>query len=508
MRDGLHVVLTTLLLALGLGAAGDENQVSPRDGMPQLLVPAGGFTMGADDDDAFGRTAELPPHRVHLDAFWIDQFEVTNAQFAAFLNATTKGDRSTIYRYCDPDNVACRITADVVSGVCAVEEGFEEHPVCAVSWHGASAYARHVRRRLPTEAEWEKAARGTDQRRYPWGSEWRPRHTNTREAGAGRPDPVGTTATDRSPCGAHDMAGNVREWVEDEWDEAFYSTSPLRNPLNEGPRRRVVVRGGAWCLTEWDARTTSRQPLVPASRRRYMGFRCAQTVPKPLPEPVAVSPDVLFYAPFDGVVHAAAARGSRRPLKATKDIRFAPGKRGQAALLGTDTHRYWVDYETEGNIRFEEGTIAFWIQPQGWGGADKGFRYFFMLRDVTCCKFYIYRFIEKNLLVLAGNGIEGQWGSISTGTQAWQDGQWVHVAVTWDAGRTVTLYVDGKKAGRTVVPPQRYIRGLPMHFSLGQSQNWDQSKYPAQTALDEFVIFSRALTPEGIARETKRTGPP
>ena len=505
MHHGYPSILVALVLTVAIGATAGDVRASKHDGMPQVLVPAGEFVMGADDGDAFGRKAEFPPHRVQLDAFWIDRFEVTNAQFAAFLNATVKGNRPTIYRYCDPDNAACRITVDAASGVCVVEKGFEQHPVCATSWYGAAAYARHVRRRLPTEAEWEKAARGTDQRRYPWGNEWHPRHTNTREAGPGRTAPVGTTLADTSPYGAQDMAGNVREWVEDEWDEAFYSSSPVLNPLNEGERRRAVVRGGAWCLTEWDARTTSRQALIPTSRRRYMGFRCAQTVPKPLPGPVAVSSDVLFYAPFDGALHAAAAQGARRPLKATRDIRFAPGKRGQAALLGADTHRYWIDYESDGNIRIEEGTIAFWLQPQGWEGTDKGFRYFFMIRDVSCCKFYIYRFIEKNLLVLAGNGVEGEWGAVSTETNTWQDGQWVHVAVTWDTDRAVTLYVDGKQAGRTVVPPQRYFRGLPGHFSLGQSLDWDQSKYPAQTAIDEFVIFAHPLTPEEIMAEVART---
>ena len=508
MRHRGHTILSALLLAAHVRAAtGGETRIAAHDDMPQVLVPAGEFVMGANDDDAFGRKAEFPPHRVHLDAFWIDQFEVTNAQFAAFLNAA-KADRPTVYRYCDPDNAACRITVEPASGACAVEKGFDQHPVCAVSWAGAAAYARHVRRRLPTEAEWEKAARGLDQRRYPWGNEWRPVHTNTREAGPGSVVPVGRTTADRSPYGAHDMAGNVREWVEDEWDEAFYSASPLRNPLNEGGRRRVVVRGGAWCLTEWDARTTSRQCLIPSSRRRYMGFRCAQTVPKPLPKAAPVSKDVLFYASFDGFLHAEAARGPRRPLKATNDIRFAPGKRAQAALLGADTHRYWIDYETEGNIRLQEGTVAFWIQPHGWAGTDTGFRYFFMLRDVACCKFYVYRFLEKNLTILAGNGVEGQWGAISTDTQAWRDGQWIHLAVTWDTERAVTLYVDGKQAGRTIVPPERYMRGLPTHFSLGQSQDWDQSKYPAQTALDEFVIFSRALTAEEVTAEMDRTGLP
>ena len=304
------------------------------------------------------------------------------------------------------------------------------------------------------------------------------------------------------------MAGNAREWVEDAWDEHYYMTSPARNPVNEGPAPRYVVRGGAWCLTEWDARTTSRQVLVASSQRRYIGFRCAETVPKPLPPAVKVGSDVLFYAPMDGAVHAAAARGERRPLKTRRDVGFVPGHRGQAALLGEDgKNRYWVDYDTADNIRLEEGTIALWIQPLGWTGTDDGFRYFFMVRDETCCKFYLYRFIKDNLLVLAGNGIEGQWGSVSMRTNAWRDGQWVHLAVTWK-DRTVALYVDGKPVGRTVVPQAKYFRGMAPAFSLGQSQCWDPTQKKAQTAFDEVVIFSRALSPGEIVRERDREGLP
>jgi hypothetical protein len=130
-----------------------------------------------------------------------------------------------------------------------------------------------------------------------------------------------------------------------------------------------------------------------------------------------------------------------------------------------------------------------------------------MIRDESCCKFYVYRFIKDNLLVLAGNGIENQWGSVGTRTDAWQDGQWVHIAVTWKE-REVMLYVDGAQVGRTVVSPDKYFRGLPIAFSLGQSQTWGASPKPAQTAVDEFVIFSRALQPTEIVKERDRQGLP
>ena len=488
--------------------AAEKLKVSKHDGMRQVLIPAGEFTMGADDEDAFGRRAEFPPHRVHLDAYWIDQREVTNAQYVEFLNQNVKDNIKEIYGCCDLGNPACRIVYDRETKQCRTGAGYDQHPVCAVSWYGAWAYARWVRRRLPSEAEWEKAARGTDKRRYPWGDRWQPENTNTREAGIGNTVAVGSLRADRSPYGVWDMAGNAREWVEDAWDESYYMTSPARNPVNEGSVGRYVVRGGAWCLTEWDARTTSRQVLISSAQRRYMGFRCAETVPTPLPPAVKVGSDVLFYAPMDGAMHAAAARGERRALKAPKHVSFVPGRRGQAALLGEDgKNRYWVDYDTADNIRVEEGTIALWIQPLGWTGTDDGFRYFFMIRDETCCKFYLYRFRDDNLLVLAGNGIEGQWGSVAMRTDAWKDGQWVHLAVTWK-DRAVALYVDGKQMGRSVVPQAKYFRGMAPSFSLGQSECWDPKQKKAQTAFDEFVVFSRALTPEEVARERDRQGLP
>ena len=496
-----------VLTAVGPGRAAEPTRVSRRDRMPQVLVPAGAFTMGADDADAHGRTAEFPPHRVHLDAYWVDAHEVTNAQFVRFLNVRARGNRAHIYNLCDLGNPACRIGHDAQTKACVVEKGYEQHPVCAVSWQGAHDYARHVRRRLPTEAEWEKAARGTDGRRYPWGNRWDAKRTNTREAGPGHTVPVATMPHDRSPYGAMDMAGNVREWVQDVWDEHFYQTSPLRDPVCDGPRSRCVVRGGAWCLTEWDARTTSRQVQVASAQRRYMGFRCAQTVPTPLPPPVKVSRDVLFYAPMDGYLHAAAARGSRRTLAQPQQPAFVPGRHGQAVVLGdSGPKRTWIDYDAADNWRPDQGTVAMWIQLRGWKGVDPGFRYFFMMRDRATCAFYVYRFLSKDLLVLAGNGTEGQWGSVGTSTKPWQDGQWVHVAVTWHR-RVLILYVDGTQARRTVVPEATYFRGAAPAFSIGHCHEWGPPM-KADTAFDELVIFARALTPAEVVTERDRRGPP
>jgi hypothetical protein len=212
---------------------------------------------------------------------------------------------------------------------------------------------------------------------------------------------------------------------------------------------------------------------------------------------------------MDESVQAAAARGSRRSLQTHGDIRYVPGKRGQAALLGEDGNgRCWVDYDTENNIRLDQGTIAFWLQTLGWKGTDPGFRFFFMLRDAARAKFYIYRFTSGNLLVLAGNGVEGEWGSAGTSTNDWKDGEWRHIAVTWK-DRVVTLYVNGKKTSATTVPPEKYFREMPAFFSLGQSQEWNQGDVVrAQTAIDEFVIFSDPLTPERIQAEMTRQTPP
>ena len=505
-----NIIMKCLCLLMLLGvdkvyAKPVEVRIASRDGMPQVLIPAGAFTMGATDKDAFGRTAEAPPHSVILDAYWMDQHEVTNEQFVRFLNAATQGVRSMIYNYCDPSSAFCRITVDVASGKCAVEPGFEQHPVCAVSWEGARAYAQFVRRRLPSEAEWEKAARGSDGRRYPWGEVWLPANLNTVEKGPGRTSAVGAIAGDRSPYNIWDMGGNVREWVQDTWEENYYLRSPLHNPVCTAANSRRVNRGGAWCLTEWDARTTSRNMLGASSTRRYMGFRCAEDSLPPLSPAPDVPKSVRFYAPMDGSVHAAFARGERRALAASNDIVFVKGHCGQAALLGENkTTRFSVDYDSVENLNLQEGTLALWIQPQGWNGAQEGARFFFMIRDEARCRFHLYKTATKTLALLTGNGVYQEWGGIYTSVEDWQDGEWRHLAVTWTPDRTVTLYMNGKLRGKMVVAPEKYFKGLPAHFSIGQSQSWGSDVPRAQTAIDEVMIFDRALGQDEIVELTKQ----
>ena len=505
----LNLGITIILLtAMTMTEASPKLKISSPDGMPQVLIPAGKFTMGANDTDGYGRKAETPPHTVYLDSYWIDQHEVTNEQFAKFLNKRTGGNRSMIYRYCDPGSPFCRITINA-ENICGVEPGYEKHPVCGIAWAGASNYAKYVKRRLPSEAEWEKAARGNDKRNYPWGNKWIATNANTAEAGPWATVPIGSIAGDRSPYDIWDMAGNASEWVRDIWDEAYYIRSPSHNPINDGTSSRYTVRGGAWCLTEWDARTTSRQILIRSTKRRYMGFRCAETIPPALPAATKVSKHVIFYAPFDRSLNASFAQGRRRPLYATKGIKYKKGHRGQAALLGeTGDQRFWVNYDTMKNFSIKEGTMALWIQPNGWDSITGGLRYFFMIRDEAHCRIHLYRTLQGNLSLLTGNGIYKEWDAIYAQTETWQDKEWIHLAITWNPERVVTLYVNGIQAGQTTMSPEKYFRGLPDLFSLGQSQQWSLDGKRAQTAIDEVVIFDRALSPEEVVAEMERKSNP
>jgi sulfatase modifying factor 1 len=187
-------------------------------GHPLCHVPAGPFWMGSDT----GWAAERPRHRVVLADYWIDRHPVTNGQFAAF--AQESGFAGAEWRK-------------------AFAPGKEDHPVVFVSWDDARAYAEWCGKRLPTEAEWEKAARGSDGRRYPWGDRWDGTRCNVSGRGT---TPVDTHSEGASPFGCLDMAGNVQEWVFDWYDPAYYNASPESAPT--GPETGVsrVLRGGSW----------------------------------------------------------------------------------------------------------------------------------------------------------------------------------------------------------------------------------------------------------------------
>ena len=192
-----------------------------QDGAPMVLVPAGEFVMGSENGESY----EKPVRRVILDAYYIDAYEVTNALYGKFLQ---------VERHREP--------------ILWNDAKFNgpNQPVVGVSCDDAEAYCRWAGRRLPTEAEWEKAARGTDGRIYPWGNQWDRTRANTFIGGPGRPTPVGSYEADKSPYGAYDMAGNVQEWVADWYDDNYYRTSPSRNPQGPQTGRARVLRGGSW----------------------------------------------------------------------------------------------------------------------------------------------------------------------------------------------------------------------------------------------------------------------
>jgi len=223
-----------------------------------ILIPAGEFMMGSDD----GYNDEKPAHKVYLGAYYIDRYPVTNAEYKRFVDAT--GHRQPNWK----------------GGT--YPAGKADHPVVRVSWEDATAYAQWAGKRLPTEAEWEKAARGVDGRRWPWGNEWGAGRCNSQETGIGDTTPVGKySPAGDSPYGSADMAGNVWEWVGDWYDDTYYASSPARNPM--GPSHPVipnrVVRGGAWDYDDNDARSAYRDHYVLIYCDRWVGFRCASFAP-------------------------------------------------------------------------------------------------------------------------------------------------------------------------------------------------------------------------------------
>jgi len=219
-----------------------------------VYIPAGEFLMGSND--GYG---EKPQHRVYLDAYFIDIYEVTNEQFARFVDATGYQAEGNWKEYFTSSK--------------------EKHPVVNVSWNDANAYCKWAGKRLPTEAEWEKAARGTDGRKYPWGNEWDSSKCNSSGDSDGYEGtaPVGSFPAGASPYGVMDMACNVWEWVADWYDKDYYSRSPQQNP--QGPDSGIgrVLRGGSW----YDSyaiflRCANRGSRGPSNMSLSSGFRCAQ----------------------------------------------------------------------------------------------------------------------------------------------------------------------------------------------------------------------------------------
>ena len=208
------------------------------DWSAMAYVPAGEFIMGIGTQQTSDVQIGSPAHVVYLDAFYIDRYETTVTEYTAFLN--TLGGNRCDGHLCISENPAAVVNhwIDEVDGVYRVRSGFENRPVVSVSWWGAQAYCDWRGKRLPTDAEWEKAARGTDGRQYPWGDTWDPDRVALPvvadfDTGV-YPLDVGTHPGDVSPYGVYDMQGNAAECVADWFSDTYYLESPYANPPGPG----------------------------------------------------------------------------------------------------------------------------------------------------------------------------------------------------------------------------------------------------------------------------------
>ncbi len=247
-----------------------KSQISPIDDMNQVFVPAGDFIMGSDDETE--RSSEFLDHPVYVDAFWIDKTEVTNLQYQQCVAAGVctppaeySNKRGTDYEkepYYDSDE-------------------YKDYPVNFVNWFQAGEYCAWAGRRLPTEAEWEKAARGTDGRLYPWGNEEPSFRLLNFKGKLGQASlirgttKVGSYKKGASPYGALDMAGNVSEWVADIYDKYPYDKLSEQSQGLQDDNIRIV-RGGHWETYDYHIPSFDRSMEEPGFSSALIGFRCAQ----------------------------------------------------------------------------------------------------------------------------------------------------------------------------------------------------------------------------------------
>lgn len=259
--------------------------------MVQVFVPTGEFSMGGSDD----HEDTLPEHIVYLDAFWIDQTEVTNSMFEFFVSETGHQTEAEITGESWLVDKQIDTTADFrhPQGLDSDIEGLDNHPVVHVSWNDAVAYCIWADRRLPSEAEWEKAALGTEGNKYPWGvgytelgnylnynferavEIWGSGNDIT-DDGFQYTSPAGSFPDGASPFGALGLSGNVDEWIADWYDQNYYANSPRENPQGPSNGQYKSTRGGSW----YDAGVVSaiiRRFIPPEITSNSLGFRCARS---------------------------------------------------------------------------------------------------------------------------------------------------------------------------------------------------------------------------------------
>lgn len=257
--------------------------VNPRDGAVLVLIPRGEFEMGASEDDKEASQGEKPKHAVILKPYYVYKHEVTNDQFRKFTEATGYNAQGNWEKW--------------------VTAGTGNYPVVMVSWNDAAAYAKWAGMKLPTEAQWEKAARGTDGRKYPWGNKWNPNYCNNKNTSPkilkGKVRalyentgimPVDSFPEGKSPYGVFNMAGNVQEWCRDWYDENFYKNFIPVNPMGPSDGEDKVLRGGSFYQNTSSCRVTGREDNTPEANDTDYGFRCVWEPGMPFPESTEASP--------------------------------------------------------------------------------------------------------------------------------------------------------------------------------------------------------------------------
>jgi formylglycine-generating enzyme required for sulfatase activity len=278
-----------ILLPSWAGAKDVPQRIMGKDGTPMALIPAGPFTMGSAEEDL---QEIAPKHRVEISAFYMDVHEVTNERFALFLNTRGFSEEEEKSRKTREGWVVIRSDLErkerrtmwpteiiYENGEYFAFDGFESYPVTAVNWEAANEYCAWAGKRLPTEAEWEKAARGgLEEKRFPWGDElptggvafnrlWRDNFT----------PPPSELVNSYLPngYGLFNMAGNVWEWVSDWFHPSYYHESPKKNPRGPETGEFKVLKGGSWISDPSDLRVAARNFNPPFIADAGMGFRCA-----------------------------------------------------------------------------------------------------------------------------------------------------------------------------------------------------------------------------------------
>jgi formylglycine-generating enzyme len=261
MKMWCLIGIALMLTGASQAAKAAQEPMIEKDPVDMVVIPAGPFIRGSHSGE--GRLDEQPRRKIYLNAFAIDKYEVSNGQYMKFLEETLHKPPLNVFG----------------DGPFHQETEIDDLPVVQVTWHDAVDYCFWADKRLPSEAEWEKAARGTDGRLYPWGNE----PPNTQKANfekdwEGKQTLMEVTGLPegQSPFGLLNMSGNVREWVQDWYDPEYYSMAPDKNP--KGPETGIlkVLRGGSWRSFDTDLPVTSRGKGGFALKTHGIGFRCAR----------------------------------------------------------------------------------------------------------------------------------------------------------------------------------------------------------------------------------------